>query len=161
MKYIFWMVLLGFSLSSCQFFETEKISSETFYEQEKAQIDWKDIDRYPTFPGCASHTEKGDQKNCFESTVREHLNRSIQHRNLETTHELHDTLWVRFEISKEGKLFLSEAIEMDSLTNVSLPFLSQWITESMDSLPNPMPAYKRGIPVRSHFSIPLVLATAD
>ncbi|MDC7994067.1 hypothetical protein [Altibacter sp. HG106] len=160
MKYAVF-ILLVIILNSCQFFETEKISSETFYEQEKAQLDWKDVDRYPTFPACMSFTEKAEQKKCFETTVLDHLYRSIENRDLEATQALHDTLWIEFVIAKNGELILRNPLDMDSLTKASLPHLTAWIQESMDSLPRLEPAYKRGIPVRSHYSFPLVLATTD
>ena len=58
MKHAIFSLFLLVLASSCQFFETEKISTETFYEEEIKAIDWKDVDQYPVFTECSDFSEK-------------------------------------------------------------------------------------------------------
>ncbi|MAL59694.1 MAG: hypothetical protein CMC14_06580, partial [Flavobacteriaceae bacterium] len=55
--------------SSCQYFNTERISSETFYEEEIESINWSEVDTYPMFRECETFTEKEVQKTCFQNVV--------------------------------------------------------------------------------------------
>tara|TARA_B110000211_G_scaffold105679_1_gene122880 strand:+ start:999 stop:1181 length:183 start_codon:yes stop_codon:yes gene_type:complete len=57
MKYAFYVLVL-FVLASCQYFETDKISSETFYQQEIKTISWNDVDQFPSFSSCQHISEK-------------------------------------------------------------------------------------------------------
>ncbi|MDC8002868.1 hypothetical protein POV27_02275 [Aureisphaera galaxeae] len=151
-----WITLV--TLSSCQWFDTEKISSETFYEEELKAIDWEDVDQYPTFKDCDHITEKEAQKQCFETTLATPIYRTISSKKLVTHHDLNDTVWVRFSITKEGA-FSNVETEMDSALQVQIPLLESWIRQSMDSLPKMAPAYKRGIPVETRFGLPIVVKT--
>ncbi|MCG8571122.1 MAG: hypothetical protein MJB14_13395, partial [Spirochaetes bacterium] len=87
-----------------------------------------------------------------------HLYQSIGARAIRSYTRLNDTLLLAFTISREGVLQV-ESIEQDSLVRVELPHMEQWIMESIDSLPDVTPAYKRGIPVHTQFTLPIVLRT--
>jgi len=158
MKHIFLTLLAALTLVSCQFFETEKISSDEFFDEEIKAIDWEDIDQYPTFPDCEKHTEKLEKKNCFETSLRQYVHRSIGSRNLSTHEDLNDTVLLKFNISKTGEIS-NLNISLDSLLKQKIPLLEEWFVQSIDSLPKLAPAYKRGIPVETEFTLPVVLKT--
>jgi len=158
MKYYSILILFLLLTTSCQFFETEKISSDIFYEDEMESIDWKEVDQYPSFVACESYTEKLAQKSCFETTLSTHLYQSIQEKKFSTVKDMHDTIPLSFTISREGVIEVTN-IHMDSLLTLELPLFERWIMESVGSLPNLSPAYKRGIPVQTQFTLPIVLKT--
>lgn len=157
MKQLFYLALLLFA-SSCQFFETEKISSETFYEEDLKAIDWEDVDQYPAFPECISFTEKWEKKHCFEETLQKYVSRSIGSKKMSTHTELHDTVLLEFSINRTGKISILN-ITMDSTLVRQLPSLRQWLAESIDSLPTLEPANKQGVPVETQFTFPVVIRT--
>ena len=100
MKYV--LLLTIFILAtSCQFFETEKISSETFYDEEIKTIDWKEVDQYPVFKACESLSEKKEQKICFEKTLSMFLFEAVSNNKDVSIHSLHDTIHIQFSISEE------------------------------------------------------------
>ena len=72
--------------------------------------------------------------------------------------EVYDTLKVNFEISSSGQLSILE-IKMDSLLQKEFPDLEMWILQSIDSLKPVAPAYKRGIPVKTQFTLPVIIKT--
>lgn len=158
MRYRLFLIVFFFLATSCQFFETKKISTETFYEEEIKSINWKDVDQYPAFKDCEKFTEKNIQKTCFESTLTSHLYNSISSKNIIARHRLQDTITLKFSISKTGELRVTK-IEIDSLLEVDFPMLKQYILQSIDSLPTVAPAYKRGIPVNTTFVLPIVFQT--
>ena len=50
---------------------------------------------------------------------------------------------------------------MDSLTKAELPRLEETLRKKIDSIALTAPAYKRGIPVKTKFTLPIVLQTDD
>ncbi len=160
MKHLFLLMILLGSAASCQFFETEKISTETFYEEDLKTIDWKDVDQYPSFSDCSSITDKKLQKNCFETTLSNHLYQSISRRKIIASHTINDTVFLGFSISNKGELSVNN-IKMDSLVRNEIPLLETWIFQSIDSLSPIAPAHKRGIPVKTEFTLPIIIKTQE
>ena len=156
-KRFFFIFLLALA-TSCQFFETEKISSEEIYKEEMGTIDWKDVDRYPSFSNCEGKLEKPEQKECFINTISSHLYQSISHENMVAVREVYDTVKVNFEVSSNGQLSILE-IKMDTLLRREFPNLETWLLQSIDSLQPVAPAYKRGIPVKTQFTLPVIIQT--
>jgi hypothetical protein len=156
MKRKYLAILLSLSLVSCQFFETEKISSETFYEEELKAINWEDVDQYPAFSACEEFTEKKEQKHCFETTLSQYVYQTIESKNIVTGQDINSTVLLAFNISNTGEIS-NLNIEMDTVIEKEIPFLRQWLVECIDSLPQAAPAYKRGIPVNTKFTLPLVI----
>lgn len=160
MKNSFLGLLIFVSICSCQFFETEKISTESFYEEELKTIDWNDIDRYPALAQCDTASEKVEQKSCFESSLSQHIYDYISTKKIIAYREVNDTLLLEFLVTNQGRLSVS-SIQIDSSTQHQFPQLEKWILESMDSISILAPAYKRGIPVKTEFTIPIIIRTQD
>lgn len=158
MTYRFFLAIFLLTATSCQFFETEKISSEAILEDEMEAINWKDIDQYPTFPSCKSALDKPEQKQCFINTISSHLYQDISQKDMIAVREVYDTVKVRFEVGSSGRLSILE-IEMDSLLEKEFPDLEMVILNSIDSLQPVAPAYKRGIPVSTQFTLPVIVQT--
>jgi len=156
--YILVFLVISFGFSSCQFFETEKISSETFMEEEIKAINWKEVDSYPVFQKCENETEKAKQKSCFETTLANHLYRSIQSENTTVITDINETIIIDFMINEKGELSISN-MKIDSVLSNQLPLLENKIIQGIDSLQPIAPAYKRGIPVKTTFKLPIVIKT--
>lgn len=153
-------LLLFLLATSCQWFDTEKISADTFYEEDLKAINWEDVDHYPGFKACESLSEKKAEKQCFEEQIQRHVYAAISSKDLKTHQDLDDTIWVGFTISNTGEI--SEvAISIDSLVEQQIPLLKSWLEESITDLPSMTPASKRGIPVVTQFKLPIVLTTKD
>lgn len=157
MKHL-WILLLVICCSSCQFFETEKISAETFYEEEMAALDWREVDQYPAFQNCNSITEKSGQKSCFETSLSQQLQEAIALHKQKVVYDLLDTLHLKFTISKEGRI-ISDTIVLDSLVRLALPELESRLNQGISNLPTVSPAQKRGVPVTTQFTLPIILTT--
>jgi hypothetical protein len=142
--------------SSCQYFNTEKISSDTFYEEKIKTIDWEQVDRYPAFSNCEQFTEKEEQKQCFETTLSRHIYEFIESKNLVSHSDLNGTVQLDFTISNKGEI-TSLDIVVDSLLRQKFPLLKDWLKESIDSLPILEPASKEGVPVETKFTLPVLI----
>ena len=76
------------------------------------------------------------------------------------TSELNETLVLDFLVDEKGKLDLT-SMKIDSLLKVQIPLLAANIIEGIKTLQPIAPAYKRGIPVKTTFKLPLVIKTSD
>ena len=159
MKYLKILLILLLT-GSCQYFETEKISTETFYEEEIKAIDWNDVDKYPAFSNCEKLNEKVDQKSCFENTLSQHLRKTFTNNNAIAVHDLNDTVQLTFSISNKGKIEVT-SIKMDSVTQVEFPSLEAWFIQGIDTLTLVSPAYKRAMPVATQFTLPIIIRTQN
>lgn len=151
-------LFISFGFSSCQFFETEKISSETIIENEIKSINWNDVDSYPIFKECEGVSGKLETKSCFETTLSKHLYQSIQSDSMVVSTDLNQRVLINFQINEKGNLSVSE-IEIDSILQAQIPLLKNNILSGLDSIQPIAPAYKRGIPVKTSFQLPLVIRT--
>lgn len=158
MKSIFLLLLISIGLGSCQFFETEKISTETFLKEEKKLINWKDVDTYPVFKECEGISDKLETKSCFETTLINQLYHSINSENFIVSSDLNEEVLIEFIVNEKGNLKIN-SIEMDTILQRKLPQLKNYIRSSIDSLQPIAPAYKRGIPVRTTFNLPISIKT--
>ena len=159
MKYLKILLILLLT-SSCQYFETEKISTETFFEEEIKAIDWNEVDKYPAFSNCEKLNEKTDQKSCFENTLSNYLRKTFSNHNAIAIHDLNDTVQLKFSISNKGKLEVT-SIKMDSVTQAEFPSLKEWFKQGIDTLTLVSPAYKRAMPVATQFTLPIIIRTQN
>ncbi|MEZ4858406.1 MAG: hypothetical protein R2781_06305 [Flavobacteriaceae bacterium] len=153
---VFFGLFCGFFLNSCQYFNTQRISSETFYEEEMERIDWSDVDTYPAFKECETKTEKEEQKLCFQNVVVVAIQKKLSEENLVVSQTLQDTVNIILQIENTGVIQIQE-MSIDSLVAQKIPALETLIRESIFELPKPSPSYKRGIPVTSRIQLPFIL----
>lgn len=160
MKRLAILVSILLTVTSCQFFETEKFSTQEFYEEELKTIDWNDIDQYPVFTDCDGLLEKSVQERCFIEVLTTSIMRSNWESHSSINRSLRDTVWINFEISEKATITVKE-VTLDSVLERSFPRLRKALIEQVDSVKLIAPAYKRGIPVRTAFSLPIVITTED
>jgi hypothetical protein len=158
MKHPWLFIFILVLASSCRYFETEKVSSEKIYNEEIKTINWKDVDRYPSFSNCEKSIEKREQKTCFINTISAHLYQSISDKKMVAIRDVHDTVRIDFSVSKKGVLSIDK-IKMDTVLQREFPNLETLILTSIDSLQPVAPAYKRGIPVKTQFTLPVIIKT--
>lgn len=153
-------VILLLAFSSCQFFETEKVSSEAIYQEEVSAIDWNDITRYPKFTGCEENLDKAAQRDCFAKSLQESIITPGMLAALQSLPIEQDTIWLHFQVA-DDKLVTLQSAEIDSIILLRLPNFQTELRQSVESLELEAPAYKSGIPVTCRFSLPIIIESED
>ena len=151
--YVFICVLM---LTSCEYFNVKKTTSEAILTEELQTFNWKNVDQYPTFANCDSSKTRSESISCFQNTLVNHINSYLQKEIIVVTQDVTDTLQLEFQVSRLGKLSLKEA-KIDSVTLVEIPNIKSLIHESLDSLPKIFPAIKRGQQVTTEFNLPIII----
>lgn len=148
--------LLLIMLTSCEYFNVKKTSSETILKEELKAFNWNDVDEYPTFSVCDSLTSKQEKKRCFQRVLSMHISIYLQKESIIVTQDIKDTIDLQFQVSEKGVLTLLN-LKVDSLTIAQIPNIKTLLTESLDSLPEVFPAIKRGQQVTTEFRLPIII----
>ena len=156
MKKTLLLIFLSFLFSSCEEFQTRKVTSEEILVEETRDFNWHEVDQYPAFSECRNITEVEAAKTCFGNKVSQYFFSRLEAKQPVVTTEIDDTLYLYLKISEKGKPTI-DSMEIDSLVLDQLPDIRTWLVQSVDSLPTIYPATKRGIPVKTTFRMPVVI----
>jgi len=143
-------------MTSCNYFESKKITTQEILNDELQTFNWNDVDEYPTFASCDTTSGKVNKKICFESTLRSILNSKLSNQHIIVTEDINDTIKMKITISKTG-VFTVDAIEIKELTQQQIPQLDSLLLHSFDTLPKIYPAIKRSQQVATQFNFPVVV----
>ncbi|WP_191858717.1 hypothetical protein [Hanstruepera ponticola] len=151
-----YFILAFLVLTSCNYFDVKKTSSEAILNEELKTFTWNEVDEYPSFTICDNEISKEGKKRCFQNTLIEAISKNIQADTIVVSQNIKDTLLIKFQISEKGKLTVME-YDVDSLTLHEIPNIKNLINNSLDSLPEIYPAVKRGQQVKTAFTLPVII----
>jgi len=155
MRYFIVFIFI-FLLTSCEYFNVKKTSSEAILKEELQTFNWNDVDEYPSFTACDSSTSKEAKTICFQQTITGNITSYLKKERIVVTQDINDTIMLYFQVSKKGELSLLQS-KIDSLTTQEIPHIKQLLSNSLDSLPKIFPAIKRGQQVTTEFKLPIVI----
>ncbi|WP_283641295.1 hypothetical protein [Mesonia mobilis] len=156
MKYSYLLLLL--LCFGCQNFETKKISSEDLVEEELKELNWQEVEVYPAFEACENLSETQAKKSCFEQQFALQLHESLQQKKVILSDSIQEKMLLYISINANGKPSL-DSLETSALIEEKMPQMQSWLQESIQKMPKIYPARKRGIPVKTSFKLPLVIAS--
>ncbi|WP_194766609.1 hypothetical protein [Tamlana sp. I1] len=145
------------TLSSCEYFNVKKTSSEAILDEELKTFNWNDVDEYPSFSNCDTSNSKDERKLCFQITLTNHITNFLKKEVIIVSQDINDTLLLDFQVSRAGHLSLMKT-SIDSLTVHEIPNIEALLSESLKDLPKIFPAIKRGQQVTSQFQLPLIIS---
>lgn len=151
--YVFLLFLI---VTSCNYFDVKKTSSDAILNEELKTFNWSEVDEYPTFSSCDASLSKEIKKQCFQNTLTEIITKKLHNDTLVVSQNISDTIYMKIEISEKGALSLKEA-KVDSITLQELPHIKSLLTTALDSLPQIFPAIKRGQQVKTAFTMPIII----
>lgn len=151
--YVFIVVL---TLTSCEYFNVKKTSSDAILNEELQTFNWNEVDVYPSFSACDSLELKNEKMACFNQVLTTHILEYLQDKPIAVTHDITDTIKLKFQVSETGMLSLL-TIEADSIITQEIPNIKDLIFSSLDSLPKVYPAIKRGQQVKTEFELPIII----
>ena len=155
MKYIRF-VIFCLIITSCNYFNVKKTSSEQILKDELQSFNWGEVDEFPSFASCDTSLTKEGRKSCFVTTLANHILEDLYEENLIVSHDLNDTISIEFKLSDKGEISISN-IKIQEPTRIALPNLEMQIMASIESLEEIFPAIKRGQQVSTQFKLPLII----
>ena len=155
MKYLKVFILI-FCLTSCDYFDKKKVNSQDIVKEELETFNWNEVDEYPSFDICNSSDTKELRKQCFQTTLTNHITAQLALRKIVVTEDLNDTIEMSFFVSEKGEIHVL-SIESNPHISVQIPEINTFLTEGLNNLPKISPAIKRGQQVKTEFKIPIII----
>lgn len=156
MKPWLFLILVCFGVSSCQNADLKKRSAEEILESEIQQMNWDEVDFYPTFESCGSVTSKTESLNCFKNTIKTSIQQGLINKNLIRSNPEADTLRIHLQVDQYGNTQIKN-IDISETTGAKNPELQDWLQQCIQNLPKAYPAQKRSVPVNLEVKLPIIL----
>lgn len=150
------ILILFVCLSSCQYYDKEKVNAEDLLNEELQTFNWNAIDQYPSFSQCDSSSTKQERKLCFETTLNSHIISRLENELIIVSETVNDTLIMEFQISEKGELKVKH-VESSPFIKSQIPDIDSLLTASVKDLPTIFPAIKRGQQVKTEFKLPIII----
>ncbi|WP_298494124.1 hypothetical protein [uncultured Algibacter sp.] len=152
----FLVLIFILSLTSCEYLNVKKTSSEAILQEELQTFNWNEVDEYPSFSKCETSISKAERTLCFQQTITKNIIDYLLSEHIVVTQDIKDTIMLHFRVTKNGELLLLQS-KIDSLTTQEIPNIKQLLNKSLDTLPKIFPAIKRGQHVTTEFKLPIVI----
>ena len=152
-KRIYLIAYVLLFISSCTFFQKKELPKEKVID---TVIDFNSVDIFPLFPLCDSLPSIEKQKICSQIKLSEHIYLSLLSSNIMVTKNVNDTILVKLNVDNFGKVSLIKLQSSDFIQQ-QIPKLDSLIVAGISNLPKMKPAIKRGIPVTTEFTLPIIL----
>lgn len=154
-KIILIFLLAPLLFNSCQYFEKQIPSQEELLKKELNNINWKEVDEFPSFSNCDSITEKAKKKECFFNYLTQLIQEKLNIDTLTVLYPQLDTINVKITVFPNSTMQFEPQLG-DSLSYNTTKIDSILKVRLVD-FPKVNPAIKRGIPVKIQFVLPVLL----
>ncbi len=141
-------------LGSCNYFYQPKANAVL---KKDTIIDFHTIDTYPMFPNCTELLNKEEQKQCFYAEISQQIH-SLLKESFRVKRVLNDTIFMKIKIDNQGDVSIVN-IRKNELLQQNIPQFDSVVASQLKQLPSIQPATKRGIPVTTEFTLPLIVNT--
>ena len=149
-------VLLSFFFDSCQYFEKQVPSKEELLQKELQTINWNEVDEFPTISECEKIDDEALRKQCFFEYLTQILQEKLSADTLAILYPELDTIEVKVTVFPNATMQFEPQFPKDSVAYDTVKIDSLLKVRLID-LPKVNPALKRGIPVKTQFTLPVIL----
>jgi hypothetical protein len=155
MKKAFALLLLTLCFS-CQYLEKKVPSEQELLDQQMQEINWKEVDEYPSVGDCEKLTDATQRKQCFFDFITATIEQKLAIDTLATMFPKLDTIEVRVTVLPDATLEFKPEFPKDSVAYDTIKIDSILKARLVD-FPKVNPALKRGIPVKTQFMLPVII----
>lgn len=149
-------ILFLFLLQSCQYFEKQVPSEKELLEKRMKEINWQEVDEYPSVSDCEKLTDAAQRKQCFFDFMQATIEQKLAVDTLSTMFPQLDTIEVKVTILPNADLTFEPQFPKDSVAYDTIKIDSILRARLVD-FPKVNPAIKRGIPVKTQFVLPVII----
>lgn len=152
------MVLFFLSLQSCQYFEKQVPSEKELLDKQIKEINWKEVDVYPSIVDCEQLTDKDQKKQCFFEFLSATIQQKLSVDTLKILFPKLDTIEVKVTVNPNATMQFEPLFPKDTVAYDTIKIDSILKLKLVD-FPKVNPAIKRGIPVKTQFVLPVIIKT--
>ncbi len=155
MKKLFAIALLIF-LQSCQYFEKQVPDEKELLDKQLKEINWNEVDEYPSVGDCEKLTDAEQRKQCFFEFLQTTIEQKLAVDTLATLFPKLDTIEVKVTVFPNASMQFEPQFPKDSVAYDTIKIDSILHARLID-FPKVNPAIKRGIPVKTQFILPVII----
>jgi hypothetical protein len=141
---------------SCQYFEKKVPSEKELLEKQMKEINWDEVDEYPSVADCEQLTDETQRKQCFFDFLTTTIQQKLSIDTLSTLFPQLDTIEVKVTVLPNAMLQFEPQFPKDSVAYDTIKIDSILHARLVD-FPKVNPAIKRGIPVKTQFVLPVII----
>jgi hypothetical protein len=141
---------------SCQYFEKQVPSEKELLEKQMKEINWNEVDEYPSVADCEQLTDEVQRKQCFFEFLTTTIQQKLAVDTLSTLFPQLDTIEVKVTVLPNAMLQFEPQFPKDSVAYDTIKIDSILHARLVD-FPKVNPAIKRGIPVKTQFVLPVII----
>lgn len=154
----FSVLLFLIILQSCQYFEKQVPSEKELLEKQIKEINWKEVDEYPSIADCEAISVPAQRKQCFFEFLSSTIQQKLSIDTLKVLFPKLDTIEVRVTINPDASMQFEPQFPKDTVAYDTIKIDSILKMKLVD-FPKVHPASKRGIPVKTQFILPVIIKT--
>jgi hypothetical protein len=152
----FLAILVILLLQSCHYFEKKVPSEKELLEKQMKEINWKEVDEYPSVADCEKLTDAVQRKQCFFDFLQATIEQKLAVDTLSSMFPKLDTIEVKVTVLPNATLTFEPQFSKDSVAYDTIKIDSILRARLID-FPKVNPAIKRGIPVKTQFVLPVII----
>ena len=152
------LYFLIMSFSSCQYFEKQVPSEKELLEKQIKEINWKEVDQYPSIADCEKLTDETQRKQCFFEFLSSTIQQKLSIDTLKILFPKLDTIEVKVTVYPDSSMQFEPQFPKDTVAYDTIKIDSILKIKLVD-FPKVNPAIKRGIPVKTQFILPVIIKT--
>lgn len=152
MKIHFFLLLIVLVSISCNNLTTSKNKTLPL----DTIIDYTKVDVSPAFISC-DHLEGSKKSACFENELRVKVYKELHQHDFFVREDINETVVLTIQITSKGKINLKK-IQSSSTIKSELPELEEILKKTIENMPVIIPAFKKGIPVVTEYTLPIKVA---
>lgn len=154
----YYLYILLFSCISCQYFDKKVPSEKELLAKEIKEINWKEVDEYPSIADCEKLTDDNQRQQCFFEFMASTIQEKLSVDTLKILFPKLDTIQVKVTVNPDASMQFEPQFPTDSVAYDTIKIDSILKAKLVD-FPKVNPAIKRGIPVKTQFILPVIIKT--
>ena len=148
--------LFVFCSLSCQYVDKKVPSEKELLDKQLKEINWKEVDEYPSVTDCENLTNAALRKQCFFDFLQATITQKLALDSLVSKTSKLDTIEVKVTVQPDASLLFEPQFPKDSVTYDVIK-IDSILHARLINFPKVKPAIKRGIPVRTQFVLPVII----
>jgi hypothetical protein len=143
---------------SCQYFEKKVPNEKELLEKQLKEINWNEVDEYPSVADCEKLTDATQRKQCFFEFLTATIQQKLAVDTLSTLFPKLDTIEVKVTVFPNSTMEFDPQFPKDSVAYDTIK-IDSILRIRLVNFPKVNPAIKRGIPVKTKFVLPVIIKT--
>lgn len=143
---------------SCQYFEKKVPNEKELLEKQLKEINWNEVDEYPSVADCEKLTDETQRKQCFFEFLTTTIQQKLAVDTLSTLFPKLDTIEVKVTVFPNSTMEFEPQFTKDSVAYDTIK-IDSILRIRLVNFPKVNPAIKRGIPVKTKFVLPVIIKT--